>query len=409
MLQILYGVNGNTIDVTNICLSTMNSNNIITIPYDDYERIAYFSDPAPNTDKYVFIIVDSILYKYSSNYFIEINTKDNIITSKVRIQIFYGITDNKVDVTDICNSQLKYDNFIIIPFGDFNRSKYFNDHLYGIEKNVFVVSDEFFYEYNGNTCVKININDNSIFTEKIENSIRNNEIINNKISKLHSKLQIKYGSFDDELAEQKMALQYLTGNEKILEIGGNIGRNSLIIASILENNGKLVTLECDSNVAKLLTENRDLNHLNFNIENSALSSRKLMQKAVPYVPDGNKVLIQTDYETIVGDTLVDGYDWVNTITLAELKSKYNIDFFDTLVLDCEGAFYYILMDMPEILENINLIIMENDYHEISHKEYIDKILRKNDFYVDYVEGDGWGPCENNFFEVWKKHKFLPKK
>lgn len=72
-------------------------------------------------------------------------------------------------------------------------------------------------------------------------------------------------------------------------------------------------------------------------------------------------------------------------------------------MDCEGAFYYILMDMPEILNNINLIIMENDYHDLSHKQYIDKILNDNMFYLSYVESGGWGPCQSNFFEVWKKH------
>jgi hypothetical protein len=72
------------------------------------------------------------------------------------------------------------------------------------------------------------------------------------------------------------------------------------------------------------------------------------------------------------------------------------------VLDCEGAFYYILMDMPELLNNINLIIMENDYWDISHKNYIDDVLVKHNFYRDYVEPGGWGPCCNNFFEVWKK-------
>ena len=85
-------------------------------------------------------------------------------------------------------------------------------------------------------------------------------------------------------------------------------------------------------------------------------------------------------------------------------TKYNIEF-DTLVLDCEGAFYYILMDMPEILNNIKLIIMENDYYDISKKNYVDEILMKNNFYVDYQESGGWGPCFNNFFEVWKKSVF----
>lgn len=42
--------------------------------------------------------------------------------------------------------------------------------------------------------------------------------------------------------------------------------------------------------------------------------------------------------------------------------------------------------------------MENDYNDI-----IDKILIKNNFYVDYTESGGWRPCYNNFFEVWKKN------
>ena len=183
-----------------------------------------------------------------------------------------------------------------------------------------------------------------------------------------------------------MVINYLTGNEKVLEIGGNIGRNSLIIASILNDSKNLVTLECDKNIVKQLNENRIINRLNFRIENSALSKRKL---------------IQCGWDTIPSDTLIDGYTWVNTITFNGLKSKYNMEF-DTLVLDCEGAFYYILMDMPEILDNIKLIIMENDYHELDKKKYVDEILVKNQFYRDYVEAGGWGVCHNNFFEVWKK-------
>jgi FkbM family methyltransferase len=144
-------------------------------------------------------------------------------------------------------------------------------------------------------------------------------------------------------------------------------------------------LESDSDIANLLNENKNINSLHFHVENSALSKRKLIQK---------------DWDTIASDVLLDGYKSVNTITLDELRSKYNIQF-DTLVLDCEGAFYHILIDMPEILDGIQTIIMENDYHDIRHKEYVDDILRKNHFYLEYVRGGGWGPCCNHFFEVWK--------
>ena len=153
-----------------------------------------------------------------------------------------------------------------------------------------------------------------------------------------------------------------------------------------KNNKDFVSLEASYDISLQLTHNRDINSLNFYIESSALSKRKLIQKG---------------WETIESEIILDGYSDVKTITLNELYSKYNINF-DTLILDCEGAFYYILMDMPEILNNIKLIIMENDYWDINKKMYIDNILRMNGFYVDYSKEGGWGPCYNNFYEVWKK-------
>jgi FkbM family methyltransferase len=299
------------------------------------------------------------------------------------MRIFYGTENDSIDVTDICLTKLVDNkNIITIPSGDIERSKYFTDPLFGTLKKIFIIDeDENKKSYDDSFVIKINTITNNITTI-------NNYDINKKTRSIQSKLKIKYGSFFEELPEQKMVVKYLTGNEKVLEIGGNIGRNSLIIASILNNNknNNLVTLECDTNIAMQLVENRFLNKLNFYIENSALSKRKLIQKG---------------WDTIPSDVLQSGYKWVKTISIDELKSKYNIQF-DTLVIDCEGALYYILMDMPEILNNIKLIIMENDYHNISHKNYIDQILINNKFYRDYVEKGGWGPCYNNFFEVWKK-------
>jgi FkbM family methyltransferase len=296
------------------------------------------------------------------------------------MRIFYGITlENSIDVTDICLSKLKTNNIINIPSGDNNRAYYFTDPLYGIEKKILIVNNIEITEYDIFKQIQINtIDDTTIVIDKKEDD--------EKIKNIHSKLNIKYGNFMDELPEQKMTAKYLTENNKVLEIGGNIGRNSLVIASILNDSSNLVSLECDKEIAGQLTENRDLNNFHFHIENSALSKRKL---------------IQAGWNTMPSDTLFEGYNWVNTISLTELQTKYNIEF-DTLVLDCEGAFYYILMDMPEILNNINLIIMENDYLDITHKNYIDEQLIKNNFYVDYVESGGWGPCYDNFFEVWKK-------
>jgi FkbM family methyltransferase len=307
------------------------------------------------------------------------------------MKILYGTRDFNIDVTEICYNQLMNNNIIKIPSGDNNRANYFTDPINGILKQIFISTDDtnFFYEYDANTIIKINTITKSLTTI-------NDLDINNKIANIHSNLKLNYGSFAEELPEQKMAVRYLTGSEKVLEIGGNIGRNSLIIAYILQqnNNNNFVSLESHSIIAQKLIHNRDLNNLNFFIENSALSKRKLIQK-----PQEN------EWDTIESDVVLDGYLKVNIITFDELYLKYNIDF-DTLVLDCEGAFYYILLDMPEILNNINLIIMENDYRDITKKNYIDEILIKNNFYVDYVEAGGWGACYNNFFEVWKRNTNL---
>jgi FkbM family methyltransferase len=295
------------------------------------------------------------------------------------MEIFYGVEDNQINITELCLDKLLHNNIITIPSNDFVRANYFSDPALGFKKYIYIKLEGTVFFYSDSHIIKINITNNEIFT------IDKNDI-DKSILNIHSKLKINYGSFKGELPEQKMAIKHLNGNEKILEIGGNIGRNTLIIAFILQNDNNLLSLECDENIAERLVKNRHLNNFNFHIEKSALSKRKLIQK---------------NWDTKPSDVIEEGFKWVNTIQLQELRDKYNIDF-DTLVLDCEGAFYYILLDTPEILDNINLIIMENDYHDASHKQYVDEILTSKQFVRVYVESGGWEPCYDVFFEVWKK-------
>lgn len=296
------------------------------------------------------------------------------------MKIFYGLDDHLIDVTNICFSKLLDDNIITIPSCDVVRTSHFTDPLKGTLKKIYVLDNGIMTEYNDQLVVKIGLS--YVF------SVITVDEISQKLSNIQSNLKINYGTFNEEQPEQRMVVRYLTGNEKVLEIGSNIGRNSLIIASILQtkNSNSFVTLESDCDAAKQLCENRDLNNFNFHIENSALSKRQLIQQG---------------WNTIESNILLEGYTLVKTITLEQLYQKYKIDF-DTLVLDCEGAFFYILIDMPEILNNINLIIMENDYDTLEKKEHIDAILRENKFYLDYSECGGSGPCSDNFFEVWKR-------
>ena len=294
------------------------------------------------------------------------------------VVILYGIVHSRINVTDTCLNTLFHSNVIRIPRTDGQRARFFTDPLVGTEKKIFIIINGVETEYDQYCEIKINMVDFSI-------NVQTDNEINKKIHDIHTKIKIKYGSLLHELPEQKMVTRYLTGKEKVLEIGGNIGRNSMVIASIIDNNN-FVSMESDTNIANQLKENMELNNYTFNIADCALSKRRL---------------IQSGWNTKPSNVLEKGYKWVNTINFNELSLKYNITF-DTLVLDCEGAFYYILLDMPEMLTNINLIIMENDYLDIGHKNYVDAVLTKYKFYNDYREVGGWGCCQHMFFEVWKK-------
>ena len=305
----------------------------------------------------------------------------------MNFKIFYGIPDHKKEVTEICHHDLLKHNIITIPEGDVKRSSYFGDHVVMIEKKIYILllegeEEKKEWEYGPTYTIKINIKDMTVH-------VTSEKEIDEKLNKIHQQLQLSYGSFQEELPEQKMVVRYLTGQEKVLEIGSNIGRNSLVIASIVKNDNFL-TLESDANIAKQLEENKNINHFTFLIENCALSKRKLIQNG--WVTKPIEVLEEECHPY---------QQQVNIKNWEELQLQYNIEF-DTLILDCEGAFYYILMDMPEILTKIQLIIMENDYNFIEHKEYVDSVLTKYNFYKEYSEGGGWGCCHDNFFEVWKK-------
>ncbi len=76
--------------------------------------------------------------------------------------------------------------------------------------------------------------------------------------------------------------------------------------------------------------------------------------------------------------------------------------FNVLVVDCEGALYYILKDEPEFLNGFETIMIENDSTDIKHKEFVDEEFKRYYFKSIFRKSGGFGPCYNYFYEVWKK-------
>jgi FkbM family methyltransferase len=207
-----------------------------------------------------------------------------------------------------------------------------------------------------------------------------------KLDFLHKRLRICHGSFRDELKEQEIFSEFIESSMIVLEIGANVGRSTLIIASLLESDKSIVSVESDITTASKLRDNLLINNYDPQIINAALSKRNLIQKG---------------WDTKPSDVIEAGWSPVPIITLEEIKSKFTLDF-NTLVLDCEGAFYYILLEFPEILDNIKTIIIENDFKEVEHQEYVDNQLILNGFKSIYRRSAPYGHAPERFHEVWKK-------
>jgi FkbM family methyltransferase len=210
------------------------------------------------------------------------------------------------------------------------------------------------------------------------------------LSSIHNKLKFLYGSLNDEYPEQLLSVQFIQPHHRVLELGGNVGRNSCVIASILNDSKNLLVIESDPDNANKLKINGDNNNLKFLIEDSAISKIDLYQK---------------DWLTKPLEDIKDSISqWkqIKTITWSQIKEKYNMNF-DVLVADCEGALYYIIKEEPTFLESFNLIQIENDFPNKYQKDFVDEEFKKLGFKRIHQElGNFQHPASEFFYEIWSR-------
>jgi FkbM family methyltransferase len=373
MITIYYGILNNNIDVTDIVFEKCIRNNIIFIPGHCDDRDSLFGDPLPRVNKYVFF-----------------NIRDDCNSEHIEFYSFYR------DVTvfyDILNKKIYSDNIPVDIANKFMYSKKFN-----FDNVPFHIANTFIY--NKNHILKTdeenlelerrNKASNNLLQMHFEPKIIDKDIklgICAKLQNIHNNLKLDFGMFYENMSMQLLILKYINGSEKILEIGGNIGRCSLLIAYILnaKSNNNFVSMESNPDYTKQLIHNRDQNGLFFHIENSTLSSKKI---------------IQLEDKTSISDVLVDGFFKVKIISWDNLIKKYKINF-DMLIIDCNDAFYDILLDFPEMLNKMKLVIMKNEYYDVFKKIKIENILIDKNFELEYSETGGNCPCYYSYYEVWK--------
>lgn len=304
------------------------------------------------------------------------------------MKIYYGTPLKYIDITErVFSLCVQNKNLAIIKSGNNFCDVTFGDPLPGIVKHIVIEEDTGEYRFlNLQNDIHINI------PEKYQNIIIENEQIKDelKLKQVHEKLKIVGGDFKLEYDEQLMSIKFIKPKARVLEIGANIGRNTLVISSLLESSENLITLETDPISADFLTKNRDINNFNFHIFNAALSKKPLYQKNWTCIPS----------ETPITEN---GYSKVNIINYNDILKIFGKP--DTLVADCEGALYYIFQDFPEILDHVNLVILENDFITIEQKLFANKCMTDRGFKCIYSKRiDGWHvcPCKEFFYEAWSK-------
>lgn len=334
------------------------------------------------------------------------------------MDIFYGYGDTYLNVTDAALTYCYDGSRIYIAAGD-TGSMFFPDPLPGYLKNIIMIR-----EFDGVAECRCFEPKAAIWVVPTDDESRKiRDFLDrsgsprtggierppatfdtaSKISFFHSQLKFTGGDITHEWQEQAMVVNFLDPDARVLELGSNIGRNTLMISCILNDPRNLVTVECNPFFVELLRNNRYANRLDFHIEAGALSYRKLMQST-----DNCRFGSDAEaWEAIPAEELPDGYEWIPTVTFADVETKYDLRF-DTLVADCEGALFYILQDDPELLTNITTIILESDFRVVEQKWAVEQIFAEYGF--ERVHSVALVPnltelpqeCADSFWEVWKR-------
>ena len=166
-----------------------------------------------------------------------------------------------------------------------------------------------------------------------------------------------------EEPEALCAYNALHETDRVLEIGGNIGRVSIVLATkLLDGGRKLVSLEPNMVPRVHLQERAE--GFNLQVIDGVLNDQK----------DTKPISIeQTNTYGIMSDSISSTHSTPN-YTFKEIKAKSQVDF-NALVIDCEGCYEDIFIDADKNgwLKEIDKIVIEWD------GEFMESFLLNNGF------------------------------
>jgi len=190
------------------------------------------------------------------------------------------------------------------------------------------------------------------------------------IKKIHSNLFHNFQS-SSEISERIGIVNNLNSDDIVLEIGGNKGGVSEVIASVLKNPLNLVVVEPNKKSCQYLDRLMVKKKKKINIFNGV-------------VCDGVQKLECSQPESIDGYCdckMVKHPDSTDNKTILEIEKIFNLKF-NVLVIDCEGCYENIFkyLRKHDLLKNIQKIFIEWD------GKFKECFLEKNGFIlIDYIK------------------------
>ena len=201
-----------------------------------------------------------------------------------------------------------------------------------------------------------------LFFLSIKSSFGEHKKVLNKFIYYNEKNK-KIDHFKEELEEQKDALEFIDSTDIVLELGGRYGTVSNAIAYKQNNSGNLIVVEPDTSVISALTNNKNINKMNYTIINNYISNTPKNFTKAGY---GSMTLSsKNEYDPLM-------------ISYSEFKNKFPLKF-NVLVADCEGCLGEFLEMIGDDIHNYNKILFEADQPKMCDYDLILNKLHKLGF------------------------------
>ena len=188
-----------------------------------------------------------------------------------------------------------------------------------------------------------------------------------------------------EFPEQCLIHAFLRPGDAILEFGGNSGRSTAVAAEMAGITGKVWSVESSS----------EFRAYAYKMYKPLVDEGRIVQlPAISDVP-----IYQNSWFTTTNAThaLAEGWKEIERVTYKQLKDR--IGHYNVVIADCEGCFYELQHQHPDVLHSVDTIILEADGEQNQGPNSFAAFRKRLENHFSHVEIEG---LQGLFYSVWRR-------